>query len=98
MRRCLLRWQTETSGDAFSRFWQYFLGVSFKDRFRRHLTTYCEVRCNSLTPKISRLLPGSGGVVDQRHWRKEVKHHGCRGEGSQTSVAGYLLVMITKIE
>jgi hypothetical protein len=29
------------------------------DRFRRHLTTHCEVRRNSLTPKISRLLPGS---------------------------------------
>ena len=59
MRRCLLRWQTETSGGAFNHFWQHFLGVSFKDRFRRHLTTYCEVRRNSLTPKISRLLPGS---------------------------------------
>jgi hypothetical protein len=38
------------------------------------------------------------GVVDQRYWRKEVKHHGCRGEGSQTFVARYLLVMITKLE
>jgi hypothetical protein len=34
MRRCLLRWQTETSGDTFSHFGQHFLGVSFKDRFR----------------------------------------------------------------
>ena len=36
MRRCLLRWQSETSGGAFSRFWQHFLGVSFKGRFLGH--------------------------------------------------------------
>jgi hypothetical protein len=34
MRRDVLRWQTETSGDTFSHFGQHFLGVSFKDRFR----------------------------------------------------------------
>src|SRR5262245_61635296 len=30
-------------------------------RFRRHLTTYCEARCNSLTLNISPFLPESGG-------------------------------------
>jgi hypothetical protein len=38
------------------------------------------------------------GVVDQRHWRQEVKHHDCCGEGSQSFVAGYGLVMITQIK
>jgi len=59
MRRCFLRWQTETSGGAFHYFWQHFLGVSLKDRFPGHLTPHCEARRNFLTPKISRLLPGS---------------------------------------
>ena len=29
------------------------------DRFSRHLTTHCGIKCNSLAPKIVRLLPGS---------------------------------------
>jgi hypothetical protein len=33
--------------------------VQESHRFPGHLTTHCEVRHNSLTPKISRLLPGS---------------------------------------
>src|SRR5262247_975024 len=59
MSRCLLRWEYETPGRAFCHIWQRFLCGSFKDRFRRHLTTPCGIRGNSLTPKISRLLPGS---------------------------------------
>jgi hypothetical protein len=38
------------------------------------------------------------GEVDQRYGRKEVTHHGCRGEGGRTFVAGYVLVMITQGE
>ena len=37
-----LRWQTETSGGAFGRFWQPFLGVSFKGRFLGHLQLIVE--------------------------------------------------------
>src|SRR5262245_4981031 len=59
MRRCLLRRQYETPERAFCRFWQRFPSVSFKDRFRRHLTTPYGASGNSLPPKISRLLPGS---------------------------------------
>jgi hypothetical protein len=33
MRQCLLRQQSETSGGAFSRFWQHFRSVAFKARF-----------------------------------------------------------------
>src|SRR5262245_45827376 len=56
MRRCLLRWEYETTRRAFCRIWQRFLRCSFKDRFLRHLTTFCGVRRNSLTPKISPFL------------------------------------------
>src|SRR5262249_527503 len=28
------------------------------DRFSGHLTTHCGIKCNSLAPKIARLLPG----------------------------------------
>jgi hypothetical protein len=65
MRRCLLRRQTETSGEAFSRFWQHFHSVSFKGRFRRHLTTHCGARYNSLTLNISPFLPESENVFEQ---------------------------------
>jgi hypothetical protein len=37
------------------------------------------------------------GVVAQRYGRKEGNPPGCRGEGRQTSVARYVLVMITKL-
>jgi hypothetical protein len=37
------------------------------------------------------------GEVDQRHWCKEVKDDGCRGEGREPLVAGDLLVLRTKI-
>lgn len=36
--------------------------------------------------------------VDQPHWRKEGKRHGCRGDGSWTFVARYVPVMITERE
>jgi hypothetical protein len=64
MRRCLLRWEYETPRRAFCRIWQRFLRGSFKDRFSGHLATRCGIKCNSLAPKIARLLPGSDmGVV-----------------------------------
>ena len=36
--------------------------------------------------------------VDQRHWRQEGKHHGCRGAGSQTFGAGYVPGVLTARE
>ncbi len=60
---------------SFHCFRQYFLPVSFKDRFRRHLTTHCGVRRNSLTPKISRLLPGSVGSKNQQRWLWHAINH-----------------------
>jgi hypothetical protein len=37
------------------------------------------------------------GEVNQRHWCKEIKDDGCRGEGGRPLVAGNLLVLLTKI-
>jgi hypothetical protein len=36
------------------------------------------------------------GAVDQRHWWKEGKDNGCRGEGRRPRVAGDVLVLLTK--
>ena len=71
MRRCLLRRQSETSGEAFSRFWQHFRSVSFKGRFRRHLTSRCAVKGNSLALDISPFLRES--VYAIRGFRKKGK-------------------------
>ena len=70
LRRYVLRWQTETSGDTFSHFGQHVLGVSLKNRFRRHLANHCRVKCHSLAPNISPLLPESAGQPCQqaRQW------------------------------
>ena len=38
------------------------------------------------------------GEVDKRHWRKEGKHYGCRGNGSRPFVTGDVPVVITEIE
>src|SRR5262249_47760481 len=62
MRRYVLRWQTETSGDTFSHFGQHVLGVSLKNRLRRHLANHCRVKRHSLAPNISPLLPESDPV------------------------------------
>src|SRR5262245_30532473 len=72
MRRCLLRWEYETPRRAFCRIWQRFPRGSFKDRFSGHLTTHCGIKCNSLAPKIARLLPGSDATlpswIDREYW------------------------------
>jgi hypothetical protein len=36
--------------------------------------------------------------VDKRHWRKEGKHHGRRGHGRWTFVAGEVPIMVAEIE
>ena len=38
------------------------------------------------------------GELDQHHWCKEGKHHGCRGGGRRAFVAGDVPVMLTEIE
>src|SRR5215475_11420953 len=83
MRRCLLRWEYETPERAFCRFWQRFPRVSFKDHFSGHLTTHCGIKCNSLAPKIARLLPGSEDEACTDAcgdpWRR-VRRHRCAQE------------------
>jgi hypothetical protein len=64
-----VRWQSETSGGAFSRFWQYYPSVSFKARFLGHLATYCVIKRNSLTLNISPLLPESVSTLEGARWR-----------------------------
>src|SRR4029453_1294524 len=36
--------------------------------------------------------------VHEHHWGKEGKHHGCRGRGSQTLIAGDVPRMLTEVE
>jgi|RhiMetdeSRZDD1v2_1073273.scaffolds.fasta_scaffold548803_1 hypothetical protein len=75
MRRCLLRRQSETSGEVFSRFWQHFRSVSFNGRFLGHLASHCGAKRNSLPLNISPFLPESALDGNRHACGLRVGHH-----------------------